>query len=181
LPPLTKPFEDRSFFMLGFHYGFTGDLEVDPLTNPLASTIGFNLRGDVPIERYLVLGPLFQFGSWRADSNPAPNRSYYIDVDLYVRARLPIATRSANFQFWAGVPVGFTFDILGPEVPGVSEVGLGWNFGVLVGGAVHFTPKLGLFTEVGWLQHKVTHEAEPTSMYVRLAQWVWNIGFAFRE
>jgi len=166
--------------MLGFHYGFSGDLEGDPLTNPLASTYGVNLRGDVPIERYLVLGPLFQFSTWRADSDPAPSRSYAFDVDFYARARLPITVKSTNLQFWAGVPIGFTFEILGPTIPGVSEAGLGWNFGVLAGGAVQFTPKLGVFTELGWLQHKVTHEAEP-SLYLRLAQWVWNVGLVFAQ
>jgi hypothetical protein len=107
----VKPFEDRGFFMLGFHYGFSGNAEFDSgvqSSAPLASTYGFNLRGDVPIERFLVLGPLFQFGAWRADTTPEPSPSYYIDVDLYIRARLPIATQSTNFQFWAGVPIGLT-------------------------------------------------------------------------
>jgi len=166
--------------MLGFNYGFSGDLEGDPLTAPLAPTYGFNLRGDVPIERYLVLGPLFQFSTWRADTDPAPSRSYAVDIDFYARVRLPITVNSTSLQFWAGVPIGFTFGILGPTIPGVSEVGLGWNFGFLAGGAVHFTPKVGIFTELGWLQHKMTHEAEP-SVYVRLAQWVWNVGLVFAE
>jgi hypothetical protein len=93
---------------------------------------------------------------------------------------LPITVNSTNLQFWAGVPIGITIDILGPTSPGVSEVGFGWNVGVLAGGAVHFTPKLGVFTELGWLQHKVTHEADP-SLYVRLSQWVWNIGLVFGD
>jgi hypothetical protein len=180
LPPPVKPFDERSFFMLGFHYGFAGDVELDPNSAALASTLGFNLRGDVPIERFLVLGPLFQFGAWRPDVSPAPSRSYYIDADLYIRARLPITTQSTNFQFWLGVPIGLTFDILGTDAAGVSAAGLGWNVGIMGGGAVHFTPKLGLFAEIGWIQHKVTHDAEP-NFYVRLAQWNLNLGFVFRE
>jgi hypothetical protein len=172
--------------MLGFHYGFSGNAEFDPnsgalASSPLASTVGFNLRGDTPIERFLVLGPLFQFGAWRPDVSPAPSRSYYIDVDLYIRGRLPITSNSTNFQLWVGVPIGFTFDILGPDMANVSGVGLGWNFGVLGGGAVHFTPKLGLFGEVGWMQHKVTHDGDPDPLYIRLAQWNLNLGFVFRE
>lgn len=177
--------------MLGFHYGFPGDAEFEPApsasySGALAPTFGFNLRGDVPIERFLVLGPLFQFGSWRPDPGvvaaaSSPSRSYYIDVDLYIRARLPIATKSTNFQFWIGVPIGLTFDILGSDTANASGAGLGWNVGVLGGGAVHFTPKFGLFAELGWMQHKVTHEAEQENIYVRLAQWNFNIGFVFRE
>jgi hypothetical protein len=167
--------------MLGFHYGFSGSAEIDPNSNALASTFGFNLRGDVPIERYLVLGPLFQFGSWREDITPEPSHSYYVDADLYVRGRVPITTSSTNFQIWVGVPIGLTFDILGSDVAGGSGAGLGWNVGFLGGGAVHFTPKLGLFAEIGWLQHKVTHDADSTNVYVRLAQWNLNVGFVFGE
>lgn len=168
--------------MLGFHHGFSGNVDLETGSavgsGPLASTFGFNLRGDVPVERFLVLGPLFQFGSWRADS--ASSRSYYIDVDLYIRARLPITSKSTNFQLWVGVPIGLTFDILSSDMANVSGAGLGWNVGVLGGGAVHFTPKFGLFAEIGWLQHKVTHDAEP-NVYVRLAQWNLNLGLVFRE
>ncbi|MET0592184.1 MAG: hypothetical protein ABW133_05765 [Polyangiaceae bacterium] len=184
-PPSTRGFADRSFVMLGFHYGFPGTIETSRGAlggeNPLASTLGFNLRGDVPIEKYLVLGPLFQFGAWRPDVNPEPSRSYYVDLDLYIRARIPITTSSTNFQIWGGVPIGITFDMLGDNVaPGASSAALGWNFGVMGGAAVHFTPKIGLYTEIGWTQHKFTHDAEP-SVAVRLSQWVLNVGFVFPQ
>ena len=180
-----RPFADGSFVMLGFHYGFPGNVETQlgssPLVStPLDSTYGFNLRGDVPIERYLLLGPLIQFGTWRPETPPG-SRSYYIDIDLYVRGRIPITTKSTNFQVWAGVPIGLTFQLLGPEVVNTSDAGLGWNVGFLGGGAVHFTPKIGLFAEVGWVQHKVTHSGDPDSFYVRLSQWILNVGFVFAQ
>jgi hypothetical protein len=31
------------------------------------------------------------------------------------------------------------------------------------------------------LQHKVTHDADSTNVYVRLAQWNLNVGFVFGE
>ena len=166
--------------MLGFHYGFPGQVELEPTTSDLAPTYGFNLRGDVPIERFLVLGPLFQFGTWRPDTAPAPSRSYYVDADLYIRARLPITANPVSFQLWAGVPIGLTFAVLGPDLPGVSSAGIGWNVGVLVGGAVHFTPKLGMFAETGWLQHKATYGGD-VPLYVRLSQWTLNVGLVFRD
>jgi hypothetical protein len=186
-PPPTKGFADRSFFLLGFHYGLSGSVDFSQGPErvngevPLASTLGFNLRGDVPIEKYLVIGPLFQFGAWRADVTPEPSRSYYIDVDLYIRGRIPITTASTNFQIWGGVPVGLTFDMLGSGVgANATSAALGWNFGVMGGGAVHFTPKLGLFAEIGWQQRRFTHDADP-SLYVRLSQWNFNVGFVFSE
>jgi hypothetical protein len=180
-PPPRKGFEQRGFFMLGFHMGLSGgDYEQDSTTYPLDTTFGFNMRGDVPVERYFVVGPLIQFGAWRPDLSPPPNRDYYVDADLYLRGRLPFTTDTTNFQIWAGMPVGLTVDVLGQDLNGVSNVGIGWNIGFLVGGAVHFSPNFGLFSEVGWMQHKVTHSAEP-NVYLRLAQWVLNVGFVFRE
>ncbi len=38
----------------------------------------------------------------------------------------------------------------------------------------------GLFAEVGWLQHKITHAADQ-NLYYRLAQWNLNLGFVFRD
>jgi hypothetical protein len=181
-PPPARGFADRSFVMFGFHYGFPGTIEGSyGGDRPLGSTLGFNLRGDVPIEKYLVLGPLFQFGAWRPDVTPETSRSYYIDVDLYIRARIPITTASTNFQFWGGMPIGLTFNMLGDGVaPGASTAALGWNFGAMFGGAVHFTPKIGLYVETGWMQHKFTHEAEP-SVSMRLSQWIFNVGFVFPQ
>jgi hypothetical protein len=181
-PPLPKAFGDLKFFMLGFHYGFSGDVEAGGLQTPADSTFGFNLRGDVPIERYLLLGPLVQFGAWRPDLTPTPSRNFYIDISLFIRGRIPITTESTNFQIWAGVPVGLTFDILGQSIAGASDMGIGWNVGVSVGGAVHFTPKLGMFAELGWLQHKIRHSGDQgQAVDFRLAQTVFNVGFVFRD
>jgi hypothetical protein len=168
--------------MMGFHYGFGGEVEQGAAGIPADSTFGFNLRGDVPVERYLLLGPLLQFGAWRPDTSPTPSRNFYIDLSLFVRARLPITTESTNFQLWAGVPIGVSFDIFGDDVAGASAVGLGWNVGVSVGGAVHFSPKLGLFAEVGWLQHKIRHSSDAgPPLDLRVAQGVFNLGFVFRD
>jgi len=177
-PPLTKAFADRGFLMVGFHYGFSGNYEHGPLEIPLDSTFGFNLRGDVPIDRYLLLGPLLQFGAWRPDVTPTPSRNFYVDLALFLRGRIPVTTESANFQIWAGIPIGFTFDVLGDTGPGASDVGFGWNVGVLFGGAVHFTPNIGVFSELGWLQHKMNHGKD---IDLRLGQWNFNVGLVFRN
>lgn len=180
---MQKAFDDRRFFMMGFHYGFGGDVETNGAQTSADSTFGFNLRGDVPIERYLLIGPLLQFGAWRADVTPTPSRNYYIDLSLFLRGRIPITTDSTDFQIWAGVPVGVTFDILGQSITGVSDMGLGWNVGVSVGGAVHFTPRLGAFAELGWLQHKMHHGADQGNHGIdfRVAQQVLNLGLVFRD
>ena len=182
LPPPVKPFETRSHGLLGFHLGFAGTVERDDVESDLVSTLGFNLRGDVPVERYLLLGAFFQFGAWRADIEPEPDRNYYIDIDFFLRGRIPIVTDSANFQIWGGVPIGLTLDILGEDAPGISGLGLGWNVGALFGGAIHFSPKFGLFAELGWMQHRMSHDAETGSdLDFRLGQWNTNLGFVFKN
>jgi hypothetical protein len=149
----------------------------------LDPTIGFNLRVDIPVADYLLLGPLFQFGAWRPDvSGPTPSRSYYFDIDLFVRGRIPIEADPVAFQLWAGIPIGLTLSFLGEETGrNLEGFGLGWNIGILFGGAVHFTKKFGMFAEIGWLQHKMSHELDVGSGDVdfRLSQGNFNIGFVF--
>jgi len=178
---MAKAFEARNFFMMGFHLGFSGSVDIDATTAPLDSTIGFNLRGDVPLERYLLLGPLVQFGAWRPDGSPPSNWNYYIDADLYIRGRIPISTDSTKFQLWAGVPIGFTVDLLGQEAS-ASGFGIGWNVGVLTGGAVHFTPNFGMFAELGWMQHRISHAGQiGEDLDFRLAQGNFNVGIVLKD
>jgi hypothetical protein len=182
-PPPRKPFDDRTHSMLAFHLGFGGDFEANSVEADLDSTLGLNLRVDIPVARYVLLGPLFQFGAWRPDvSGETPDRSYYMDIDLFVRGRIPIEADPTAFQVWAGVPIGLTLSFLGEETGlDLSGSGIGWNIGVLVGGAVHFSKKFGMFAEIGWLQHKMNHEREVVDGDVdfRLAQGNFNIGFVF--
>ena len=88
-PPLEpKGFAERSDSAIGFHLGFGGSVRRAGIDADLDPTLGFNLRSDFPVLRYLVLGPLIQFGAWRPSA--ASDRDYYLDVDLFVRGRLPI-------------------------------------------------------------------------------------------
>lgn len=181
-PPPVKSFESRSHTLFGFHLGFAGDLERDGRDESLATTLGFNVRADAPVAKYLLLGPMLQLGVWQPDVTPDQSSNYRVDLDLVVRLRLPISHASTNFQLWTGVPIGFTINVLGDDIPNVSGAGVGWNFGLLLGGAVHFTPKLGLFAELGWLQHKVSHKAEiGQDLDLRLTQWCFNVGFVTRN
>lgn len=149
----------------------------------LDTTLGFNIREDIPLVRYLLIGPLFQFGAWRADSpGPAPSRSYYVDVDLFVRGRIPIELEPIGLELWGGVPIGLSLSFLGSGAyDPLESFGVGWNVGVLFGGAVHFTKNFGLFTEIGWLQHRMSHDQHtgPGSVDFVLRQGNFNIGFVF--
>ncbi|HVW27223.1 MAG TPA: hypothetical protein VHC69_17775 [Polyangiaceae bacterium] len=185
-PPLEpRTFADRDYTALAFHLGFGGSVERNGVSQNLDTTLGFNIRGDVPVIRYMLIGPLLTFGSWRPDV-AGSSHGYYLDVDFYLRGRIPIDLDKIGLSLWAGVPIGLTMDFLGGNLgSGLDGFGIGWNVGVLVGAAVHFTPRFGMFTEIGWLQHKMSHDASSGatsgSADFRLSQGVFNIGFIFGD
>ena len=192
-PPVErKSFADRIHSGLGFHMGFGGRLERSAgttLRSDVDTTYGANLRSDIPVARYLLLGPLFQFAAYRADVSPKPDRDYVVDIDLYVRGRLPLELDKLGVQFWAGVPLGLTLSFLGDTTAAsggaatdrLSGFGVGWNIGLLIGAAIHFTKEFGMFVEAGWVQHRMKHDFENRAGDTRfeLAQTNVNLGFMF--
>lgn len=167
--------------MLGFHLGLPGKVERDGLTRDLDTTLGFNLRADAPLAKYVLLGPLLQFGSWRPSATPSAGHGYYVDLALLPRLRVPLATGTLNYQLWLGMPVGVSLNLLSKSEP-EARPGIGWNIGVLFGGALHFSPKFGLFAEGGWQQHRFQHsrEQQPDLDY-ELQQALFNLGIVFRN
>lgn len=174
-PPRRIPFQERTHSMVAFHYGFPSDLELNDQTTSTESVLGVNLRSDVPVAGYLLVGPMLEFGSYEP--------GYYFDLDFYARARVPIDAKSLQLQIWAGVPVGLTFSFLSGEfAQDLEGFSLGWNIGVLLGGAVHFSRQFGIFSEGGWQQHRMTHDrVGGGSLSIVLKPWIWNIGFVFRD
>jgi hypothetical protein len=178
LPP-RKAFDEQSHALIGFHLGFPGDLDQDGRSGDLDSTLGFNLRADAPLGRYVLLGPMLQFGSWQASG--ASGHNYYVDLDLLLRLRVPITTSTLSYQLWLGMPIGVSIDLLSNEGRH-QAVGLGWNIGVLFGGAVHFSPKFGLFAETGWEQHRIAHGSDVLpDLDLKLQQALLNVGFVIKN
>lgn len=175
------PFASRRHALLGFHLGFPGSLNRDGTAQDLASTLGFNLRGDEPLGDYVLLGPMLQFGSWRPAQPSGFGHSYFIDLDLVLRFRVPITTAKLNYQLWLGMPIGVSADLASKDF-GPANPGIGWNIGVLFGGAVHFAPKFGLFGELGWEQHRLTHTRDGQSdLDLKLQQALLNLGIVVRN
>jgi len=180
-PPPVQPFASRRHALLGFHLGFPGGLNRDGAAQDLASTFGFNLRGDEPLGAYVLLGPMAQFGSWRPAQPSTFGHSYFIDLDLVLRFRVPITTSKLNYQLWIGMPIGVSADVASKDF-GPANLGIGWNIGALFGGAVHFAPKFGLFGELGWEQHRLTHTRDGQSdLDLKLQQALLNFGIVVRN
>jgi hypothetical protein len=162
--------------------GFGGGLKADGARQDLVSTLGVNVRTDFPVAKYLLLGPLFQFGAWRPDVPNPPDRNYYFDLDFYLRARIPLQADATAFQLWLGVPVGLTLDFLGQRyAPELDGLAVGYNYGFLLGGAVHFSKQFGMFAELGWMTHRVGHDRQNSagSVDIEISQTVANFGFMF--
>jgi hypothetical protein len=178
-PPRRIPFEERNFSMIGFHYGFPSDVMQNGAEGPHGPALGVNLRSDVPVAGYLLVGPMFEFASYEP--------GYYFDLDFYIRARVPIDAKKVQFQLWAGMPIGLTFSFLSGDYalafePDLDGFSLGWNIGFLFGGAVHFSRNFGIYSELGWQQHKMSHDrvsgGEVDLVY---KPWVWNVGFVLKN
>jgi hypothetical protein len=181
-PPPVKGFEERAHTLLAFHLGLPGNMDQDERGQDLGTTFGFNVRSDAPVASYVLVGPMLQLGAWSPDIEPEPGNNYYVDLDFVLRLRAPITTRHLNYQLWVGMPIGVTIDVLGDDVPDVNTFGLGWNIGVLFGGAVHLTQKFGFFAEGGWLQHKIEHSAEVgPDLDFALRQWCLNLGIVVKN
>ncbi len=182
-PPPRKNFTKRTHTALGFHLGFSGEADIAGTKFDPEPTLGANFRQDVPVHRYVLLGPLFNFGAWRPEVvGQAPDRNFYVDIDIFIRARIPFEFEPEGMHFYAGMPVGFTLSILGTDASGgLADIGPGWNIGVLFGTAVFFSKTFGLFAEAGWVQHKIKHNFDPGrgDIHLVLRQGVFNTGFVF--
>jgi hypothetical protein len=176
----VKQFEEWGHSALGMHLGFAADASQSGNKGALDPTVGFLVSGDFPVGRYVLLGPLVQFGAWHADFLPTSSRNYTLDLDFAARARLPVTSSWANYQVWVGVPLGLTLDFLGQEQEGVPGAGLGWNLGILYGGAIHVHPKYALFAEAGFAYQRMSHRGDQVLDF-RLGQWTVNFGTMFRN
>ena len=103
--------------MAAFHYGFSSNVLVNDEDGPRGPVLGANLRSDHPLAGYVLVGPMFEFASYEL--------GYYFDLDVYVRARVPIDAKKVQFQIWAGVPVGLTFDFLSGDLARTLDSGRG--------------------------------------------------------
>ena len=183
-PPRRKAFAERVHSALGFHLGFGGTIEENAAERDPATTFGANLRTDIPVAKYVLIGPFLQFGAWRPDIPNPPTRDYYFDLDLLIRGRIPVDLEPMGLQAWIGVPIGLTLSFLGNDhmdSQNLDGFGLGWDVGFLLGGAIHFSKRFGLFAELGWLQHRMSHDHRvgTGSTDLRLAQGNFNVGFIF--
>jgi opacity protein-like surface antigen len=149
-----------------------GEIMFDPVNNPEADAevgIGGGAQYIYPLHRYFALGGKFALLSWRSDSDAEGGRNLAFDIALVPQGRLPL---SAAVELYLSVPIGVTLDLLNevetssmlaaPLVTGGVEAGAGFGFNLaaLVGARFALAREFGIFTELGYSLHGVSHDVD---------------------
>lgn len=154
--------------------GFAGDMEVEVSEGAsIDFTPDVAFGGGViymhPLLQYFALGGRFAVLSWRSDSDGPGSRNLAFDLAAVPQLRLPLA---AAVELYVAVPVGITLDLLNElegsadlSFAGVSagasvdaDAGVGWNIAGMVGARFAVSSGFGLFAEIGYGLHQVSHD-----------------------
>jgi hypothetical protein len=163
----------------GLHLGGAGALRVEdeagPASADLRPTPGFHVRLDIPIGDYFAVAPMVMVGGWHAEGLTGNfERSFYLDVDLFPRVRVPFAVGGGHMELYAGALAGYTAFLL--DDPLVEDHAHGWNVGALAGAQLFFGDGFGVVTEMGWLRHESEFSGDP----VTLNQFLFQAGVGLR-
>jgi hypothetical protein len=120
-----------------------------------------------PLHRYFALGARFAVQTWRSDSNADTSRNIAFDLSLIPQVRIPL---SRTVELYLSVPVGLTFDLLNEIDAAVNfpnlmtgasvdaDPGFGWNLAFMFGSRFAVSRDVGLFAEIGYALHSVSHD-----------------------
>jgi len=156
-PAQAQGLSDRSpRIAVNLALGFAGELETDTdlgdADTDLDPSIGFDLRGELPVLDFLVIGAWFQFLSVEPDAN-AWDREETFSFDAFVRVRwvFEVIADTLFIEPYAMLPVGFSLAVL-PELDGGDgdDIYPGWNISVLLGAQLLHSSGVGGYLEIGW-------------------------------
>lgn len=163
-PAAAQELEDRSpRVAANLALGLAGELDLqanDSRTEVDAEpSVGFDLRGELPVLDFLVLGVSFGFLSVEAESSAAsdPAREETFAFDGLVRARwvFEVAQDTFFIEPYLLVPVGLTLAALPDDDGAGDDVWPGWNLSVLAGAQFLHASGIGGYLELGWRHAEV--------------------------
>lgn len=135
-----------------FGVGFAGDARLrgrgPNLRGRLAPTLGFGLRFEKPIVRFLAIGGLFEFNSYNVDDG-RDRRDSSMDIDVWVKGRYSLRAGNLRLVAYGGVPLGATV-LFAEDTDNLR----GFNTGLLAGLELVFG-RFAPFLEIGWRHHWV--------------------------
>lgn len=162
-----------------FRLGFAGQLSLDVpgavrVSTDADTAPGADLRVDIPIARYVTLGPLFSVYGVRADF-PGLDRNPVVDISPFLKGRYPFWAGKKKAEVYGLFQVGFSMVFLRKSTGADDRFGPGWNIGLTPGLQILLARRFGLITELGWLRS----QGNFSGGNLIVNQGVWRIGFAF--
>ena len=159
-----------------FRLGFAGKHKLDvpggaTPTVDAGTSPGFDLRVDIPVIRYLTLGPAFSFYVLRADV-PLFDRNPVLDISAFMKGRYPFKAGRKKAEVYGLFHVGFSA-VFVPD--NADSFGPGFNVGLTPGFQILLGRRFGLVTELGWARTQGNLDAG--NLIVN--QGVWRFGFVF--
>lgn len=151
----------------GLHFGFGGELEVDPergfdVEEDLDPTIGTQVGVDYVLMEYFALGGELRLSWWKPDDWGAgnPDRSMFIDINVKPRGRYMFS--NVPIEVYGTLPLGLSIAALDDDLG--MDGGAGFNLGFGAGATYFITSQWGVNTELLGVWHWFNGETDVTNI-----------------
>jgi hypothetical protein len=180
--------DDRNVRLLGnLALGFAGEL--DSQVNDargeadLDPSVGFDLRVEVPVLDFLVIGAQFEFLGILTDASGA-EREEMFGFDGYVRLRWAFdVTSDFVIEPYLFLPLGFAMAVLPDDDGSGDDIWPGWNTGAMAGAQFIHDSGFGGYLELGWRHAEAYYDTSVFGVSVDasliLNELALNVGFVY--
>lgn len=144
--------------------GLAGELDLFNESNPLDThtdadldpSVGFDLRGELPLLDFLVLGGWFEFLSFETDTAGSEREeSFSFDAFLRVRYVFEAIANTLFIEPYVLLPFGFSMAVLPDDDGSGDDIWPGFNTGVFAGAQILHESGFGGYLELGWRHAEV--------------------------
>lgn len=192
-PVRAQDLADRSFRLgANLALGFAGEYDTyatgggvslhgEGDANP---SVGFDVRGEVPVADFLVVGGWFELLTLQSDASMAQREATF-GIDGYVRARWVFELGDGSFflEPYLLLPLGFTGAVVDDDDGSGDDVWPGWNTGAFAGAQFLSAMGLGGYLEIGWRHGEVYHSGSvfgvDTDASIVLNELALNLGVVY--
>lgn len=122
----------------------------------LNPSVGFDVRSEIPVLDFLVVGGLFQFMSYEPDARNAVREETF-SFDAFVRARwaFEVVRSTLTLEPYVMFPLGLTLAALPDDDGSGDDIWPGFNTGILAGAQLIHRSGFGGYFELGWRHAEV--------------------------
>lgn len=185
----------RNRFGAKLMLGLGGEVEIDgnaninlpvvgvvrgSLDDDMETTYGLAAVFDSPFHKYFTAGGWIAGLSWNHDAADDRNvdRFAMLDLDAFIKVRIPVVAGGMNLEPYALLPLGFSVNFPSDDYDDRLNTGFGWNSGLLLGAVLFVSDDIGLNLELGYTVHNVSHDVDDTSadFDLSIGQGAFNVG-----